>query len=214
MMIEFLEGRWLLSGAAAKFTTQLIGAGEVPPTVTRARGAALFTLSRDGSTLRYRLKANRIQNTMGAHIHLGQPGAEGAIVVDLLASGTPRMGRNRVAVRGTITAAQLTGPLAGHSLSDLVTEMVAGGTYVNVHTDDGVAPPDTGPGDFPGGEIRGQIRRLGKRFSTGGQIGGSTNDQTGGTGSTGGQTTGGTGGQAGGAGGTGYTGGPPGYYNY
>jgi hypothetical protein len=27
-----------------------------------------------------------------------------------------------------------------------------------VHTNDGVAPPDTGPGDFPGGEIRGQVR--------------------------------------------------------
>ena len=27
--------------------------------------------------------------------------------------------------------------------------------YVNVHTNDGVAPPNTGPGDFPGGEIRG-----------------------------------------------------------
>jgi hypothetical protein len=36
--------------------------------------------------------------------------------------------------------------------------MGTGGTYVNVHTDDGVAPPNTGPGDFPGGEIRGQVR--------------------------------------------------------
>jgi hypothetical protein len=27
-----------------------------------------------------------------------------------------------------------------------------------VHTNDGVAPPNSGPGDFPGGEIRGQIR--------------------------------------------------------
>jgi hypothetical protein len=27
-----------------------------------------------------------------------------------------------------------------------------------VHTNDGVAPPNTGPGDFPGGEIRGQVR--------------------------------------------------------
>jgi hypothetical protein len=27
-----------------------------------------------------------------------------------------------------------------------------------VHTNDGVAPANTGPGDFPGGEIRGQIR--------------------------------------------------------
>jgi hypothetical protein len=28
---------------------------------------------------------------------------------------------------------------------------------VNVHTNDGDATPDTGPGDFPGGEIRGQL---------------------------------------------------------
>src|SRR5262249_21762909 len=33
-----------------------------------------------------------------------------------------------------------------------------GNTYVNVHTNDGVPPANTGPGDFPGGEIRGQIR--------------------------------------------------------
>jgi hypothetical protein len=35
--------------------------------------------------------------------------------------------------------------------------MQSGNTYVNVHTNDGVAPTNTGPGDFPGGEIRGQI---------------------------------------------------------
>ena len=60
-----------------------------------------------------------------------------------------------------ITADDLVGPLAGQPLSALVEAMVAGGTYVNVHTNDGVAPPDTGPGDFPGGEIRGQIRLVG-----------------------------------------------------
>jgi hypothetical protein len=36
--------------------------------------------------------------------------------------------------------------------------MESGGAYVNIHTNDGVAPTNTGPGDFPGGEIRGQIR--------------------------------------------------------
>jgi hypothetical protein len=49
------------------------------------------------------------------------------------------------------------GLLAGHPLADLVAEMRAGRAYVNVHTDDGVPSPDTGPGDCPGGEIRGQI---------------------------------------------------------
>ena len=63
-----------------------------------------------------------------------------------------------VLARGTITAANLRGPLAGQPLSALIAQMRAGNTYVNVHTNDGVAPPDTGPGDFPGGEIRGQIR--------------------------------------------------------
>jgi hypothetical protein len=63
--------------------------------------------------------------------------------------------------KGTFTAADLRGPLAGHPLSDLIAAIVAGNTYVNVHTDDGVAPPNTGPGDFPGGEIRGQLDRNG-----------------------------------------------------
>jgi hypothetical protein len=38
-----------------------------------------------------------------------------------------------------------------------MTAIKAGNAYVNVHTSDGVDPGNTGPGDFPGGEIRGQI---------------------------------------------------------
>jgi hypothetical protein len=33
----------------------------------------------------------------------------------------------------------------------------AGLAYVNVHTSDGATPGNTGPGDFQGGEIRGQL---------------------------------------------------------
>ena len=36
--------------------------------------------------------------------------------------------------------------------------MSTGRAYVNLHTNDGVDPVDTGPGDFPGGEIRADIR--------------------------------------------------------
>jgi hypothetical protein len=35
--------------------------------------------------------------------------------------------------------------------------MRTGGAYVNVHTDDGVDPPNTGAGDMASGEIRGQV---------------------------------------------------------
>jgi hypothetical protein len=38
----------------------------------------------------------------------------------------------------------------------LLDAMLAERTYTNVHTNDGVAPINTGAGDFPGGEIRGQ----------------------------------------------------------
>jgi hypothetical protein len=42
-------------------------------------------------------------------------------------------------------------------MGELRAAMEAGNTYVNVHTNDGVGETNTGPGDFPGGEIRGQI---------------------------------------------------------
>jgi hypothetical protein len=45
----------------------------------------------------------------------------------------------------------------GYTFERLVAEMRAGLAYVNVHTNDGLAPTNTGPGDFPGGEIRAQI---------------------------------------------------------
>ncbi len=49
-------------------------------------------------------------------------------------------------IAGTITAANLTGPLAGRSMSDLVAAIRAGNIYINLHTR-----------QFPGGEIRGQL---------------------------------------------------------
>jgi hypothetical protein len=60
-------------------------------------------------------------------------------------------------VKTMITSSNLVGLLAGHPLSDLIDAMENGSAYVNVHTNDFVDPPNTGPGDFPGGEIRGQL---------------------------------------------------------
>jgi len=74
----------------------------------------------------------------------------------LVASGGGRV--NGVLAQGTITAANFIGPLAGATMDDLIAAMQAGNAYVNVHTNDGIDPPNTGPGDFPGGEVRGQIR--------------------------------------------------------
>ena len=63
------------------------------------------------------------------------------------------------ATGSAFTASPATCGPADLPLSALLADLDAGNTYVNVHTNDGVAPTNTGPGDFASGEIRGQIVR-------------------------------------------------------
>lgn len=140
------------------FRTHLSGAQEVPARDTDAQGQATFALSKAGDVLDYRLIVSNIENVVASHIHLGAAGENGPVVAFLYGSVPAGGGRtNGVLATGTITAARLVGPLAGHPLEDLVDAMRSGGAYVNVHTNDGAGAPNTGPGDFPGGEVRGQI---------------------------------------------------------
>ena len=136
----------------------LSGKEEVPPRKTRSRGTAVFQLSDDGTQLHYKLVTGRINNVVASHIHLAPRGVNGPVVA-VLAGPFPAGGgkSSGLLAEGIITADDLLGPLAGQPLSALVDAAIAGDTYVNVHTNDGVDPPNTGPGDFPGGEIRGQL---------------------------------------------------------
>jgi hypothetical protein len=149
-------------GTPRTFIAHLSGIEEVPPVDTAAVGQAIFQLSADGTELRYRLIASNIENVVASHIHVGAAGVNGPVVVFLYGPAAPGGGRSDgVLATGTITSADLGGPLASGSLATLISAMVDGITYVNVHTNDGVAPTNTGPGAFPGGEIRGQIRLAG-----------------------------------------------------
>ena len=59
---------------------------------------------------------------------------------------------------GTATALDSNAPSAcGGSWKGFLALHRAGKTYINVHTNDGVASTNTGPGDFPQGELRGQM---------------------------------------------------------
>jgi hypothetical protein len=146
------------AGINANWSEHLTGAEEVPPRATKAQGQAILHLSRDSQSLDYRLIATNIENVVAAHIHIGAPDVNGPVVAFLYGPAAPGGGRQTgVLATGTIDAADLTGPLAGASFSDLVAALRSGDAYVNVHTNDGIAPTDTGPGDFPGGEIRAQL---------------------------------------------------------
>jgi hypothetical protein len=144
--------------ASENYATSLKGREEVPPRDTNATGVATFKLSKDGTELSYKLIVANIENVVASHIHVGPAGENGPVVAFLFGPAAPGGGRtDGVLAEGTITAANLVGPLAGQPLSALIEAMEAGNTYVNVHTNDGVGDINTGPGDFPGGEIRGQI---------------------------------------------------------
>ena len=141
------------------FVAHLSARDEVPSNESLAQGQAIFDLSADGTRLDYKLIAANIDNVVFAHIHLAPAGVNGPVVAFLFGPAAAGGGRfSGVLAQGTITADDLIGPLAGQPLTALVDAMLAGNTYVNAHTNDGVAPAGTGPGDLPAGEVRGQIR--------------------------------------------------------
>ena len=144
--------------ADSTYNAHLKGRHEEPARETRAAGNAVFHLSDDGTELEYKLIVANIENVVAAHIHIGAEGVNGPVVAFLVSGDAPGEGRIQGPIAtGTIDAGDLIGPLGGQPLSALVAAIEAGNAYVNVHTNDGVLPDNTGPGDFPGGEIRGQM---------------------------------------------------------
>ena len=150
--------------------THMTGAEEVftptpPSTATpadsRAQGEAIFRVNGDGTAVDFRLIASNIDNVIMSHIHCGAAGSNGPIKMWLYPvigpTGAPAASgagpQNGVLASGTFNPTGVRCP-DGSALLDAIR---AGRTYVNVHTNDGVAPTNTGPGDFPGGEIRGQL---------------------------------------------------------
>jgi hypothetical protein len=144
--------------AGDNFVATLSGGQEVPARDTQAVGVATFKLREQGAALRFKVNVANIDNVFAAHIHCGAVGVNGPVGVTLF-MGSPAGGR----VNGTLAEGIITAPDTGNGcgwtdLAAVLAAMSSGDTYVNVHTNDAVAPPNTGPGDFPGGEIRGQVR--------------------------------------------------------
>ena len=148
---RYESGPGPIDGTDQVFYAELSTAAEVPaPTVMNdPSGDALFFINGDGD-LQYEVIVVDIQDVTAAHIHLGAPGVTGPVVVALFmgAFSTDVDGTGTLAT-GVITDADLTGELAGMSVGDLLAEMEAGNTYVNVHTMQN-----------PSGEVRGQLEQV------------------------------------------------------
>src|SRR3954451_2166603 len=127
------------------FDAKLSGKNEVPPKDTKATGTATFNVI-GTSSLSYEVNVKDMQMVTAAHIHQGKAGQNGPVLVTLFNNPTPSAMTNGLLSKGTITATNLEGPLAGKQVTDLISMIKSGGTYANVHTTAN-----------PMGEIRGQI---------------------------------------------------------
>lgn len=116
--------------------TVLKADNEVPPSASRAVGAALVHVNGTKLTFSVAIVNPARESFFAGHIHTGAEGVNGPVLVTLFSGSTDRKLIFQAA-RLDITAEQATaicGDLGGH--------------YVNYHTT-----------DFPGGAIRGQLTR-------------------------------------------------------
>ena len=135
----------MASAQTRTFSAALSAAEEVPTNASTATGQATYTLSDDGKTLHYKITVTNLKNPFMAHIHVGAKGANGPVVLPLF-SAAPNGGvKNGTLIEGDLTAAQLSGPMAGKTMADLMVEVNAGNTYTNLHTNDGVGPGELRP---------------------------------------------------------------------
>jgi hypothetical protein len=127
-----------------KFTAKLSGKEEVPPNESPSTGFAWVKITDD--KIRYEVNVTDMDKVNAAHIHLAEAGKNGPIVLTLFKGG-PTEQVNGTVGEANVTASNLEGPMKGKNVTDLVTAIKNGTTYVNVHTT-----------DFPDGEIRGQLK--------------------------------------------------------
>jgi CHRD domain len=149
------------SSSGKEFSARLTGDKEVPPVDTDATGRIRLTANSQQDVLDYQLSVSNLNGVAtGAHIHRGSAGTNGPIVANLNIHGTfagasasasagGGSAMTSTSTGGTITSADLKGPLAGKQVSDLIKLIEDGKAYVNVHTR-----------QHTNGEIRGQLTSL------------------------------------------------------
>jgi hypothetical protein len=159
-ILTALAVAWPATALADNFKASLTGYQEVPSVSTLAEGSFDAKSAGDWLSVDYTLTFSGLQAPVQqAHIHFAQPAVNGPIIIWLCGTaalpgpaGTPTCPQSGT-VSGTFTTANVlpspsTQQLAAGEIGEMISAMIAGSAYVNVHTT-----------ASPGGEIRGQIKR-------------------------------------------------------
>lgn len=150
---------------AEQISALLTGYEESPAVSTTGRGKFTATIGPDSDTIAYSETYSGLQAPVTvSHIHVGQLSVNGSVVIFLCQTasnpdptGLAPMCPQEGTVTGVITSANVIAgsmapqQLAAGDLAAVITAIRAGAAYANVHTQ-----------VSPGGEIRGQIRTVGK----------------------------------------------------
>lgn len=121
--------------AMSYFTTELMGGNEVPVVLGNAYGGVELTLNGERDTVTLEAKVSGLSGPItGAHIHKGTSLVNGPVVKALTVNGN--------LISATWKRSDTEFPFT----NTLLTDLLAGNLYMNVHT-----------AANPGGEIRGQL---------------------------------------------------------
>jgi hypothetical protein len=142
-----------------RIEARLKGFAEVPAVSSVASGRFKARIDSASQMLSYELSYSGLEDTVRmAHIHFGQHGVNGGIMVWLCqtaafpspVASTPPCPQSGT-VSGVVSAADIVGPaaqgIAAAAFAEMVKAIGAGVAYANVHSN-----------KFPSGEIRGQLR--------------------------------------------------------
>ena len=135
----------------------LSGYQEVPAISTEASGKFEAKVPKGGGPIRYELRYRGIPDVTQAHLHFGQTGVNGGIVVFICSNlgngpeGTPACPAGSATLTGTATSEDVLAAadqgIAAGELDEVKRAVRAGVVYANVHST-----------EFGGGEIRAQLR--------------------------------------------------------
>jgi CHRD domain-containing protein len=131
------------------FHIDLTGSQQVGPVTTAAFGMATVRLIDNGTAISFRVIVCDIINVTASHIHVGAAGTNGPVIIPFIHGvlfSSPH--GCKTLAEGTRTAVDLNTKASPSitSWNDFVKALLAGNTYINVHTTAN-----------PGGEIRGQL---------------------------------------------------------
>jgi CHRD domain len=142
-----------------RIEARLKGFAEVPAVSSAASGRFRARIDSASQTLSYELSYSGLEDSVRmAHIHIGQHGVNGGIMVWLCqtaafpspVASTPPCPQSGT-VSSTVSATDVVGPagqgIAATEFAEMVRAIRAGVAYANVHSN-----------KFPTGEIRGQLR--------------------------------------------------------